>query len=386
MKKIVDSWTVQDLLQQFARIEFPEYQREPNLWSLSEKQRLIDSMVRQFDIASLYFYEYEGGVIDCVDGRQRIGAIMSFLGENPKDRDNKFQLRRSNEIYNDDNWLFHSLDKKTFEEIFELKKASKDAAAEILLERLLNYPLTVVKLSDSEAPEEFNLQFTRLNLGTIINSGEKLHAMVGDLRDKCFDLLGPHPFLEGTRIPHARYARAQVAAQIMAQVFSMSVSNEFARTRHFDLQRLFKEHSVLTESQNNLVYKVSNLFDLLAPAFEGSGSLRNRAITVSAVLLAWTADVTTQEDASTLSEFIKEFVYRLGWQIKMGLNIEQEYRYLSDFQRNITQASAEKSAVAARHELLREQYQRWPESQGLRGDPEWIERNPGSHPSTESRS
>ena len=386
MKKIVESWTVQDLMQQFARIEFPEYQREPNLWSLPEKQRLIDSMVRQFDIASLYFYEYEGGIIDCVDGRQRIGAIMSFLGENPKDRDNNFQLRRWNEIYNDDNWLFHSLDRKTYAEIVDLKKASKDETAKILLDRLMNYPLTIVKLSDSEAPEEFNLQFTRLNVGTIINSGEKLHAMVGELRDRCFNLLGPHRFLEGTRIPHARYARAQVAAQIVAQVFSKSASNEFARTRHFDLQRLFKEHSVLTESQNNLVDKVSNLFDLLALAFEGSGSLRNRAITVSVVVLARTANVTSQEDASTLSEFIEEFVCRLSWQVKKGLNIEQEYRYLSDFQRNITQASAEKSAVAARHELLQEQYQRWLSSHDLRGDPEWIERHPDSNPSTESRS
>ena len=194
---------------------------------------------------------------------------MSFLGENPKDRDNNFQLRRWNEIYNDDNWLFHSLDRKTYAEIVDLKKASKDETAKILLDRLMNYPLTIVKLSDSEAPEEFNLQFTRLNVGTIINSGEKLHAMVGELRDRCFNLLGPHRFLEGTRIPHARYARAQVAAQIVAQVFSKSASNEFARTRHFDLQRLFKEHSVLTESQNNLVDKVSNLFDLLALAFGG---------------------------------------------------------------------------------------------------------------------
>ena len=49
MRKIVEPWGVEELRKQFGRIAFPEYQREPNLWSRIEKQRLIDSMVRQFD-------------------------------------------------------------------------------------------------------------------------------------------------------------------------------------------------------------------------------------------------------------------------------------------------------------------------------------------------
>ena len=81
MEKKVVPWSVEDLRANFPRVDFPEYQREPNLWSLIEKQRLIDSMIRRFDIASLYFYRHGDGAIDCVDGRQRIGAIMSFLGE-----------------------------------------------------------------------------------------------------------------------------------------------------------------------------------------------------------------------------------------------------------------------------------------------------------------
>ena len=82
MRKKVRPMTVAELRELFPTISFPEYQREPNLWSLTEKQRLIDSVMRAFDIASLYFYEHEGGGTDCVDGRQRIGALMSFLGVN----------------------------------------------------------------------------------------------------------------------------------------------------------------------------------------------------------------------------------------------------------------------------------------------------------------
>ena len=245
MRKHVEYWTVEDLRRQFGQILFPEYQREPNLWSLVEKQRLIDSMARQFDIASIYFYQHIDGSIDCVDGRQRIAAIMSFLGENSNAPDDNFALKRLNEIYDDENSSVQALEGKRFLEITKMAEEANDAKAQQFVQELLGYQLTIVKLSDSREPGEFNLQFTRLNLGTIINSGEKLHAMMGELRKRCFDELGKHPFLEGTNIPTRRYAQEQVAAQIIAQIFSLDESSNYTRTRHFDLQSLFKDHSAL---------------------------------------------------------------------------------------------------------------------------------------------
>ena len=206
----------------YSRIDFPEYQREPNLWSQTEKQRLIDSIVRRFDIAPLYFYQNGPDNIDCVDGRQRIGTIMSFLGDDQA-VGSDFQFRILNEIFDDEDLLYRSLEGKTFADIVELARRSDDPAdkqsAEHFAESFLNYELNVVVLSDSNRSEEFNLQFTRLNLGAIINSGEKLNAMVGDLKNVCFAELGDHPFLRGTRIPTRRFAQEQVAAQIFAQVF-----------------------------------------------------------------------------------------------------------------------------------------------------------------------
>ena len=75
MERSIELWTVEQLQQNYGQIHFPEYQRDPNVWSRDAKQRLIDSMMREFDIAPLYFYTRENDVIDCVDGRQRIGAI-----------------------------------------------------------------------------------------------------------------------------------------------------------------------------------------------------------------------------------------------------------------------------------------------------------------------
>ena len=385
MEKSIENWPIKKLREMYSQIDFPEYQREPNLWSPTEKQRLIDSIIRHFDIASLYFYRHESGSFDCVDGRQRIGTIMSFLGSD-QDDGSDFRFRILNEIYDEQEPNFRALEGKSFADIDQLARQSDDPVAREFVESLLNYRLNVVILSESNRSEEFNLQFTRLNLGAIINSGEKLHAMVGDLRKVCFDQLGNHPFLQATSIPTRRFAREQVAAQILAQVFSLAESKSYARTRHIDLQRLFKLKSNLDEGERETIERVSELLDRLNLAFGRHSPLRNRAITVSTVLLAWELELETQQDADDVAFFIDEFVRTLNWQVKQGLSMDPAYHYLSDFQRNITQASAESSSVAARAKTLQEEFDRWRHSIEFTGDAEWIERHPGSDPRQESRS
>ena len=385
MEKDVELWSIADLQARFYQIQFPEYQREPNLWSLTEKQRLIDSMTRRFDIASLYFYQHENGQIDCVDGRQRIGAIMAFLGRHAEDDHVDFEFRILNEIRGENEQFFGELEGMSFREIKKLADESDGDVAAQFLDRILTYQPTIVMLSDSKEPEEFNLQFTRLNLGTIINSGERLHAMVGDFRDACFLELGKHRFLKNTNIPTRRFAREQVAAQILAQVFSLEENGIFARTRHFDLQRVFKRYSNFDVERRELVRGLSSLFDLLADAFEGVDLLRNRAITVSTVLLAWLRDLDSEDEASELGEFIDEFLVRLGWQVRMGLMVDYEYHYLIEFQRHITQASAERSSVKARADLLEEEFDRWIECRRLKGDLSWASNHSGEEPSVVSR-
>lgn len=383
MEKETQLWSVDELSANFAKINFPEYQREPNIWSRTAKQRLVDSMLRQFDIASVYLYIDEDGSIDCIDGRQRIGAIMSFLGQNPEDVDNGFDFKLLNEIYQDEGHPFESLEGNGF---VELQRAQANEAAQALVTAFRDYRLTIVQLKGSRRPEEFNLQFTRLNVGTILNSGEKLHAMVGEMRDVCFDDggIGEHPFFEKTRIPTRRFAKEQVAAQLLLQILTLEESVEFARTRHFDLQRAFKAYSILTDTQRSTIEKIRRILDLLESSFEELGVLRNRAITVSTVLLAWRINVTTQEAARQIAMFINGFVCRLKWQVGKGLDVDDEYRYLTDFQRHLTQASVEKPAVEARARTLEGQYRGWLAENKYEGDQEYKERT-GSDPDEDCR-
>src|SRR2546427_11763488 len=163
MKKRIKVWAIKDLERNYSSINFPEYQREPTVWSRAAKQRLVDSILRQFDIASLYFYKDEDGSLDCIDGRQRIGAIMSFLEENENDKeDNGFPLKSSNEVFEDDKAPFAKLDGLTFNKAKELVDKG-DKAAKELVDAFKEYELSIVELSGSHRPDEFNLQFISLN-------------------------------------------------------------------------------------------------------------------------------------------------------------------------------------------------------------------------------
>ena len=380
MDKVVSPWRVRDLRERFDEIDFPEYQREPTLWRRPQKQLLIDSMSRDFDIASLYLYETDSGKLECVDGRQRIGAIMSFLGDNRKDSDNCFPFQASNEIYTDDANPFTVLSGQDFATIEATANTATEGIERQFVDKILGYRVPVVTLSDSERPEEFNLQFTRLNLGVIIISGERLRAMVGHLRDVCFDELGDHALLKNAKMSTRRYAKEQTAAQVVAQVFAFEAAKSnggeegYARTRYFDLQRLFKDNAELATERRQWIDQLTDVMDQLGEEIGEDEVLTNRAMTVSAIRLGYEEADRGEWAPGEVVAFLRTFTTRLQEQVGKGLDHDREYRYLMDFQREVTQASVEKRAVRRRAVMLREQLEGWRKNGKLAGDKEYEAR------------
>ena len=291
-----------------------------------------------------------------------------------------FEFRVLNELFDDNPHSFRQLEGSSFLHITERAQASSNDIANVFVQKFLEYELTVVLLSECYEHSEFNLQFARLNLGVAINSGEKLNAMVGDLRDVCFDDLGRHGFLEVVSIPERRFAREQTAAQILAQVFACERGRdlyggvEYVRTRHFDLQRLFKRFTNMADAEREWVERVRTLLSLLEAGRAHFSFIRSRAFLVSIVLLAYLRNIETEREVEELGTFVEEFLLRVKWQIRKGLDVDPEYRFLVEFQRNVTQASVERPAVAARAKVLGEEFRRWLEGQALKGDREYEER------------
>ena len=361
MERRADKKSIAQLQHEFPRIEFPEYQREPTVWNRDQKQRLLDSILRKFDIAAIYFYVREDDGWECIDGRQRLNAIMSFLGTNRADEvDNGFSLRIHNEVAEDAEDDLRVLNGMSFGQLDPTVK-----------EAVLNYELTTVFLSGSHEASEFNLQFLRLNLGTLINAGEKLHAMVGVMRDRLFDAdgLGQHPFLARVRVPTRRFARELIAAQLMLQVSARRETDQFVRARHFDLQRYLKTYA---DHEDPALSEVSATLDALqAHAPTLSERLGNRAITVTAVLAAWELDVRSDDELATaFGAFVEAFLEGLAQQVERmkEFNVDPRYQYLVEFQRHLTQAAVEKPAISYRHRVLLEQFQIWRETGELGQD------------------
>ena len=274
MKLQIEKWSIRKLLTKIGIIDYPEFQREPTVWNLDKKQRLIDSILRGFDVSLIYFFKNAKERYDCIDGRQRINAILSYLGKNGSDEcDNAFHLKIENEIY-DDKGKFKTADSKRYNDLDAKWK-----------EKILDYELNIVIIEEIENDEELNLLFLRLQIASVLNAGEKLHAMTGDMRDWIFLDISKHKYFQKISIPQRRYAKEQVAAQIILNEFYKKNTEEFHRSRYIDLQDFFKQYSRMSASDNKLKEEITNKFNTIDDHFGKSlRYIKNRAIAVSIFL------------------------------------------------------------------------------------------------------
>ncbi len=365
MKKTNESWTVEEFLQKKGEINYPEYQREPNVWKLDKKRRLIDSMLRGIDISSIYLFKTGDSSFDCIDGRQRLNSILSFVGQNEIDEeDNNFHLSIQNEIY-DDKPEFKELNDKRFTFIPESYRSI-----------FFNYKISIVVIEEVESELELNLFFLRLQLGQILNSGEKLHAMVGDMRDTVF-LSSLHPIFEVIRIPYRRFAKQQVYAQIILNYFSKKNTNEYHRSRYIDLQQFFKEKTRMDDTDRKRIEEINLVLDKIMRYFrENLNMIYNRATAVSVFLYVNKLISDGREgEIEKFFVFYSNLIRTIKWQIPKGLEMDQEYHYIfSDFYNFVTQAADEKRAIEKREEFLEREYYYYNKHNELRGDEQFQSR------------
>lgn len=376
MKTIHKYWKISELVENIGEIEFPEFQREPTVWKLVKKQSLIDSILRGFDISSIYFHRKESGGYDCIDGRQRLNAIFSFLGINGSDEDhNGFNLRIENEIY-DDEGRFNDIDSQRYERMEDIPWR----------QQIRDYKLNIVEISEVDNDEELNLLFLRLQIAAVLNAGEKLHAMIGDMRDAIFYDMKEHTFFDKINIPPRRYAKEQVAAQIVLNEFSRRDNGTFHRSRYIDLQELFKAHSKFTPEDKHTILKIKGNLDKTVECFQQRlKHLNNRAISVSVYLfVSQLIEENKQDEIGQFVEFLELFLRTLKWQLPQGVRMNPAYYDLVRFQTNITQAAGERSAIERRRDFLGSYFYHYKENNAIKGDEEYRE-DTGIDPEVERR-
>lgn len=173
------------LWRQRDNIDFsPVYQRKSHIWSTSNKQYLIDSILNGFDIPKIYLADFSYGVSELnerglryavIDGKQRLNAIFDFMsGSYPLARDFQYLDDPAVEIAGK-SWQDLSLN---YPEIAG---------------RLEHFKLAIMAVVTDDAANIRQL-FVRLNTSKPLTGAELRNAMPGRVPAIIRSLV-EHPFL-----------------------------------------------------------------------------------------------------------------------------------------------------------------------------------------------
>lgn len=352
MKRKVVDWTIEDIYKKREQIDFPDFQREPHLWNLKDKQLLIDSILNDIDIPKLYLHETERGIYEVVDGQQRLWAIWEFI-------DNEYSYKSDSK---DTKWKH--LEGKRFKEF------PSDIRDKIRL-----YSLQITLINDV-SDEYLRKLFLRLQLGLLLVTGEKLHASTGIMRDFVFKEIIKHSFIKSVKIPERRYAKETLCAQICINSFSKKNIKEFSRTRYEDLSYFFEDYKKLEGSElkffNDARNHIINVLDILNKYFkEKANELRNRSFILSVFLFVEELIEKTQmnEINKIMPDFVKftvELLKRLKTEARAGFDRKNKELYV--FESYLSNAPGEKYQIKRRHEKLEEFFNCYQKEEKIKGD------------------
>jgi len=175
-----------------ARIDTrPDYQR-PLVWSRAQKQLLIDTMLRGYDIPKLYWRRVSRNPdqYEVVDGQQRLHAVWDYY-------DNRYALPLDIDPVNG----------------YKIAGAHYSELPDELRIQLDTYPLDIVVLEETDEDEAREM-FLRLQSGTTLKAAEKRNAMPGNLRNLVCTL-AKHDFFQVCGFANKRFDFDQVAAQMI---------------------------------------------------------------------------------------------------------------------------------------------------------------------------
>lgn len=318
MKYETKVWKIIEIYKNREDIQFPEYQRDPNVWDDKKKARLIDSMIKGIPIPALTFYKQNSKAFDCVDGGQRIQSIVSFF-------DGKLTVPGYGTV---------------------------DTIQPKILQTIEDYKISSVLITDAKE-SELREMFIRLQIGAHLNAGEKLNATTGEMKNFVFKLAKSHPFFQKINIPSRRFSKEQVLAQICLNSISRQLKGNYQSARFEKLLAFFNQYDKLEKIKSE-VETIKNTLDLLNNSFGNNAKeFTNRALVLSAYLFV--EKLSKEGDKKRVAifpEFYLKFIKILKEQSSKGLDYDKKYREIVDFYTYVTQAAFEPYAIKNRDSIL----------------------------------
>lgn len=313
------------------QIKFPVYQRQ-EVWSEGKNKLLIDSIFRGIDIPKLYLQyrvDNKGNEEwDCIDGHQRIKAIVGYF-------DGDFE-------YGGDTFgKLSNSQKRVFED----------------------YKLTIAEVTEI-SDEEVRLLFHRLQLGIPLNSGEKLNAIMSNMRE-FVNIMADCPFIKRLNITTKRFAKEQVCAQICNNSEFITKINDFRNSKYEDLEVLYrvnKDFDLKSDFAKNIL-QVLNILDEIFG--ERATEITNRASALSIYFLVeeMFMQKTLHGKEDLIRDFYLEFLRQLRDEVSAG--IDAKNRFLLLYQSRVIQAADTKAALTERHDRLKQAFEYYSSSREI---------------------
>ncbi len=232
----------------------PDYQR-PAVWTKSQKQLLIDSILRDYDVPKVYLHEVNKDTYDVIDGQQRIRTIWSFY-------DDEFPLSKNADPVN--NYIVAG---KTYSQL------PMDVSSIID-----SYTLDFVIL-DNENDDEIREMFLRLQNGTSLKAQEKRNAMPGKMRDFVKTIVS-HNFFEKVNFANSRFTYDLIAAQMCLLYLNKGICN----IKDKDLNNMYENHKDFDENSSD-AKGIIKVLDYLNSIFEKKTPELKRYSVVSLFIL-----------------------------------------------------------------------------------------------------
>lgn len=228
----------------------PDYQRMGDVWTMENKQLLIDSILNDYDIPKLYLHllsprqKKESGVhydYAIIDGRQRLESIWLFI-------DGQIKLADDFDYLIDKDIKAGGF---TYSDL-----ATEYPKLKIRFDSFI-LPIIIVETDDIDLIEDM---FSRLNEAVPLNAAEKRNAIGGPMAE-VIRRVSSHEFFQNcVKFPNNRYQHREVAAKLLYLEFTLIVNEKVTDTKkpYLDFMvRIYKEdHGLDSSNLEELAVKI----------------------------------------------------------------------------------------------------------------------------------
>lgn len=228
----------------------PGFQRD-SVWSQSDRKKLIDSLLRNYPLPSIFLYKREEDgyhIYDVIDGKQRIETVLMYTGHI---RGQRFSTTSQ-------------LPGDTGKKDIDWKRLCKEKKQHLIT----GYKIQSIEV-EGELADIIDL-FVRINsTGKALTSAEKRHAkyynsdflkIAGKFADKYRDYFRSNKILSNVQI--SRMKHVELVCELMVSIYSGDIINKkIALDKVMDSHSITAKHALKAKKQcSNTLNRIKRIF------------------------------------------------------------------------------------------------------------------------------